>query len=124
MPMIAEVGQRRMLVVWVAVLFGTLICGTTLVAGHFLSLGAAMILGIVVCGLAASILVLKRSDRPASLGDHLRLIWIYVGIGVLALVKAFLRGWTRDDTIGVVVLIGLLTLFVIAYRQRKTKNPD
>ncbi len=122
MPVISGAEPKRRWIVWIAVFIGLAICEATLILGHFLSIGAAAMLGIVFYGLAAAILILTRSDRPASLAAHLRLIWIYLGIGVVALMKALLRGWTRDDSVGAAILTVIVTLFVISYLQQRSKN--
>lgn len=119
MSVTATPGRKFPLTVFIAVLIGTIISVAALVSQHFLRVGTAVILGVVVCGLATAILVSARSNRPARLQAHRRLIWVYVAIGTLGVSLASLRGWTQDDSIGAVVWSLLLVGLLIAYRQRR-----
>jgi len=112
-------GRKPPLMIFIAVLVGTIVSVAALVAQHLLSVMAAGILGMVVCALAAAILVVARPNHPPRLQAHRRLIWVYVAIGALGISVASLRGWTGDDSIGAAIFCLLLTGLLVAYRQRR-----
>lgn len=119
MSVTAAPGRKFPLTIFVAVLIGTTISVAALVSQHFLSVGAAAVLGIVVCGLATAILVSVRPSHSVKLKGHRRLIWVYVAIGALGVSLASLRGWTHDDSIGAAIWSLLFVGLLIAYRQRR-----
>jgi hypothetical protein len=90
---------------------------------------------VLILGLAGAALVLAglwiylRLRAPNTIGSGapekiLRLIFIYSGVGIVAAIRALERGWGLDDTIGLTILISILTGLAIVYRRRQNAPPE
>lgn len=109
----------RWLMAWIIVSIASAIALSLVTAMHLIS--AVMALGIwsVITFGAGVLLRYRLPDTSASLKSHRRFILIYAGCGVFAASKAITAGWSKDDTIGVFILVGVLVLCTFNYFQRK-----
>jgi len=111
--------STRGLMVWIVVSMASAVALSLVAVMHLIS--AVMAAGIwSVITFGAGVLLRHRiPDTSASLRSHRRFILIYAGCGVFAASEAVTAGWTRDDTVGVFILVSVLLLCTFNYFQRK-----
>jgi hypothetical protein len=112
------------LVIAVWTVGGVILIGTLFGSNQISFEAAASSVAAVLVGATIAILVIRRRSArpPASKTEHISLQHIYIGLGLILIVRAFIRGWTVYDVAGLVFLIVILTGLYWGNRLKKRRS--